>query len=205
MLGHANAGLAQRATITAALASAENVRIRRALSDTDRTPFWRTMGLVSMRRKTTRHILPIENLRKTTTSKSVVLRARTPPYSQGRYAPRGRVGHEVHRRVQVGRLADDQTLRAYRHLQSHFDVLNLADRYRRMGLEHLGGQYYALRRAYGPNADAQRVAQKLIEEAEDFEAASGPNYWLAKLYRAVATNEAFCGGGFEIVRVQAQA
>ena len=93
-------------------------------------------------------------------------------------------------------------IRTFRHLQSHFNELDLADRYRRMGLEHLGGLYPALRRAYGPGEDAERVAEKLIEEAKDFEEMSGPNYWLAKLYRALAGNDDFCDGGFEAVRVQ---
>lgn len=94
-------------------------------------------------------------------------------------------------------------LQIFQHLRSHFDQLDLADRYRRMGLEHLGGQHPALRRAYGPGEDAERVAKKLIQGAEDFEEVSGPNYWLAKLYRALAGNEDFCDGGFEVVRVQA--
>lgn len=96
------------------------------------------------------------------------------------------------------------TLPTFQHLQSHFNELDLADRYRRMGLEHLGGQYPALRRAYGPGEDAERVAEKLIEGAEDLEETSGPNYWLAKLYRSLARNEDFCDGGFKVVRVQTQ-
>lgn len=95
-------------------------------------------------------------------------------------------------------------VQTFQHLRSHFNELDLADRYRRMGLEHLGGQYPALRRAYGAGEDAERVAEKLIEGAEDFEEVSGPNYWLAKLYRALAANEDFCDGGFEAVRVQVQ-
>lgn len=91
----------------------------------------------------------------------------------------------------------------FQHLRSHFTELNLADRYRRMGLEHLGELYPALRRAFGPSEDAERVAQMLIERAEDFEEVSGPNYWLAKLYRALAENENFCDGGFEAVQVNA--
>jgi hypothetical protein len=93
-------------------------------------------------------------------------------------------------------------LRTFRHLRSHFNELDLADRYRRMGLEHLGGQYPAFRRAYGPGEDAERVAETLVEAANDFEEISGPNYWLAKLYRALAGNDDFCDGGFEAVRVQ---
>lgn len=90
------------------------------------------------------------------------------------------------------------------HLRSHFIELNLADRYRRMGLEHLGGQCSAFRRAYGYSKDAKRVAEKLIEGAEDFEEWAGPNYWLAKLYRALAGNKDFCDGGFEVVQVQSR-
>ncbi|OMU26280.1 hypothetical protein AQ771_06465 [Burkholderia pseudomallei] len=71
-----------------------------------------------------------------------------------------------------------------------------------MGLEHLGGQYPALRRAYGVAENAGRVIAKLIEVAEDFEEVEGPNYWLAKLYRALAANADFCDGGFEVVRVR---
>lgn len=96
------------------------------------------------------------------------------------------------------------SLRTFQHLQLHFKELDLADRYRRMGLEHLGSQYPALRRAYGPNEDPGRVAEKLVQGAEDFEEVSGTNYWLAKLYRALASNAEFCDGGFEAVRPQAQ-
>ncbi|MFD2235280.1 HNH endonuclease [Phaeospirillum tilakii] len=93
-------------------------------------------------------------------------------------------------------------LQTFQHLRSHFNELELADRYRRMGLEHLGCQYPALRRVYGVAGDAERVAVKLLEEAEDFEEVSGQNYWLAKLYRALAGNSDFCDGGFEAVRPQ---
>ena len=85
-------------------------------------------------------------------------------------------------------------------LRSHFEKLGLADRYRLMGLEHLGGQYRAFRRAYGEGEDPERVAEELTEGAEDFEDIFGVNYWLAKLYRALAGNADFCDGGFEAVR-----
>ncbi len=95
-------------------------------------------------------------------------------------------------------------LRVFQHLRSHFNELNLADRYRLMGLEHLGGQYPALRRAYGSGRDAGRVAQILLDGAEDFEEVYGPNYWLAQLYRELADNVDFCDGGFEAVCPQRQ-
>lgn len=95
-------------------------------------------------------------------------------------------------------------LHVFQQLKSHFEKLDLADRYRRMGIEHLGGQYPALHRAFGPGKDGIRVAEKLIEGAEDFEDVAGPNYWLAKLYRALASNKEFCEGGFEAIRVQRQ-
>ncbi len=99
---------------------------------------------------------------------------------------------------------EGMAMETFMHLRSHFNELNLADRYRRMGLEHLGGQYPALRRAYGEAKDAVRVAEKLLEVAQDFEEVSGPNFWLAKLYRALAANNEFCVGGFEAVRVHPQ-
>lgn len=95
-------------------------------------------------------------------------------------------------------------LRTFQHLRSHFNKLDLADRYRRMGLEHLGALYPSLRRAYGQGEDAARVAEKLTEGAGDFEEVSGLNYWLAKLYRALAGNQDFCDGGFEVIRARVQ-
>ncbi|ANT54654.1 hypothetical protein A6B35_32185 (plasmid) [Mesorhizobium amorphae CCNWGS0123] len=62
-----------------------------------------------------------------------------------------------------------------------------------------------MRRAYGAAEDAERVAEKLIEVAQDFEDVCGPNYWLGKLYRALADNNQFCEGGFEAIRVQPRA
>lgn len=95
-------------------------------------------------------------------------------------------------------------LRTFRHLRSHFKELDLADRYRRMSLEHLGNQYPAFRRAYGVAENAGRVAEKLLEVAQDFEEVAGPNFWLAKLYRALASNNEFCDGGFKAIQVQLQ-
>lgn len=116
----------------------------------------------------------------------------------------------VRTRMEVGALIlsyrltrpNGMLLPTFQHLRSHFTELDLADRYRRMGLEHIGGQYPALRRAYGSGQDAERVAEKLVEGAVDFEEVSGPNYWLAKLYRSLAANDDFCDGGFEAVRPQ---
>ena len=42
--------------------------------------------------------------------------------------------------------------------------------------------------------NAERVAEKLIEGAEHFEQVLGSNYWLGKLYRALAANDDFCDG-----------
>lgn len=92
--------------------------------------------------------------------------------------------------------------RTFLHLQSHFGQLNLADRYRRMGLDHIGEKYPALRRAYGVNEDAARVAEELTEVAEDYEETFGKNFWLSKLYRALASDDDFCDGGFRLIRAQ---
>lgn len=93
-------------------------------------------------------------------------------------------------------------IRTFQHLRSHFTELDLADRYRRMSFDHLGGQHPALRRAYGVKKDSARVTEKLIEGAEDFEEVWGPNYWLARLYRTLADNQNFCDGGFDIIRTE---
>lgn len=69
-----------------------------------------------------------------------------------------------------------------------------------MALEHLRGQYRSLVRMYGAAQDAGRVASGLNEKAGDFEEEYGENYWLAVLYRALAANEEFCDGGFEVLR-----
>lgn len=91
--------------------------------------------------------------------------------------------------------------RTFQHLNSHFKELKLADRYRKDSLVHLGDQYPAFRRAYGPDGNAQRVVGKLIESAEDKEEVHGLNHWLAKLYRALAADARFCNGGFQVIRV----
>ena len=92
------------------------------------------------------------------------------------------------------------SIATFRHLRSHFRLLDLADRYRRMGLEHLGGQYRAFKRAYGAGEDAERVSDQLGQTAADFEEQYGENYWLAVLYRSLASHDEFCDGGFEVLR-----
>jgi len=94
---------------------------------------------------------------------------------------------------------EGMALASFQHLRSHFGLLNLADRYRRMSLEHLGGQYRAIRRDYGDSEDAGRVAEELSHTADDAAEHYGDNYWLAVLYRALAAHDDFCNGGFEVL------
>jgi hypothetical protein len=88
----------------------------------------------------------------------------------------------------------------YLHLRSHFSRLGLADRYRLMSLEHLRDRYRALARFYGPAENAERVADELNQDAEDFSEKQGANHWRAVLYRALAADSDFCDGGFEVLR-----
>ena len=92
------------------------------------------------------------------------------------------------------------SLRTFRHLESHFRLLRLADRYQVMSLEHLRSQYHALARFYGSGEDADRVATELLQEAEDYEAVYGANHWRAILYRGLAAHNEFCDGGFEVLK-----
>lgn len=87
----------------------------------------------------------------------------------------------------------------FQHLESHFKLLRLADRYRKMSLEHLRSERKALGRFYGPQSDASRVAAELTQHADDWEHDFGPNHWRVILYRALAANDAFCDGGFTVL------
>ena len=86
-------------------------------------------------------------------------------------------------------------LREFKQLKSHFQLLGLADRYRRMSLEHLRTQYVALARLYGNTGRASRVEKSLSREAKRYEENYGNNYWLTVLYYTLAYNNAFCNGG----------
>jgi len=91
----------------------------------------------------------------------------------------------------------------FQQLRSHFRMLRLADRYRRMSLVYLRERRRALERFYGPARDARQVAAELIQEAQDFEHDFGPNDWRAILYRALAADDEFCDGGFRVLhRIQ---
>lgn len=95
------------------------------------------------------------------------------------------------------------SVQTFAHLQSHFSLLRLADRYRTMALEHLRERRRALARFYGPARNAGRVAAELNQEAEDFEEDFGPNHWRAILYRTLAADDEFCDGGFRVLdRIQ---
>jgi hypothetical protein len=94
---------------------------------------------------------------------------------------------------------DGIALDVFRHLQSHFRLLQLADRYRLQSLMLLRGKRQALERFYGPNHDADRVAAELTTDANDREADFGPNDWQTILYRELAANAAFCNGGFAVL------
>ena len=65
---------------------------------------------------------------------------------------------------------DKQT---YRRLRSHFALLKLNERYARMGLNHVGSLCRPLRRAYGGDCDAARVAKHLAISADDYESFRG--------------------------------
>jgi hypothetical protein len=88
----------------------------------------------------------------------------------------------------------------FQHLRTHFTLLNLRDRYCLMSLEHLRDRYPALTRFYGPGENAGRVADELKQDADDLATNHGPNHWRAVLYRALAADDEFCDGGFEVLK-----
>jgi len=87
----------------------------------------------------------------------------------------------------------------FQRLKSHFGLLHLADRYRKMSLEYLRGQREALNRFYGPSANAKRVAAELANQANDYERDLGPNHWRVILHRGLAAHGEFCDGGFQVL------
>ena len=82
------------------------------------------------------------------------------------------------------------------HLQNHFDLLKLADRYRVMSLDELRGRFGAISDQYGPEQNARRLSNFLAQEAASYSAEYGLNHWRAVLYATLADHNDFCDGGF---------
>ena len=89
--------------------------------------------------------------------------------------------------------------RVFDHLQSHFDLLRLGDRYRVMSLDELRGQYRAICQQYEPDNNGERLSGFLAQAASTFAAEYGPNHWRAVLYAALADHDDFCDGGFAAI------
>ncbi len=86
-------------------------------------------------------------------------------------------------------------------LESHFQQLDLKNRYRLMSLDFLSVLRLALRRNYGANENAQRVVDELLLLADDESERYGENYWKAVLLRELAGNPVFCDGGFRVLDI----
>lgn len=91
-------------------------------------------------------------------------------------------------------------LAIFRQLRSHFSLLGLADRYRLMSLDYLRTRWRAFSRFYGAGRDSERVSNELLQEAQDYEQEFGINHWRAVLCRTLSLSQAFCDGGFEVLR-----
>jgi hypothetical protein len=89
----------------------------------------------------------------------------------------------------------------YQHVESHFRLLELADRYRVMSLDELRGQYHALSALDGAAQDAERVRAALTDYAATFQAEYGVNHWRTVLYGSLAQNDQFSDGGFTVMNV----
>jgi len=92
----------------------------------------------------------------------------------------------------------------FQHLESHFRLLDLANRYSVMSLDHLRSERGTFERYYhsrdgGSRGNARQVAAELAMKADDYERDFGPNYWYAVLYRGLAAHAEFCDGGFRLL------
>ena len=83
-------------------------------------------------------------------------------------------------------------------LQTHFAKLRLAKRFNLRSLSLLRDRYPAFRRWFDQGG-AGRFALEMNQEAADLELARQHNHWNVVLFRTLAANEAFCGGGFEVL------
>lgn len=93
--------------------------------------------------------------------------------------------------------------KVFQQLKSHFTLLDLGNRYRKMSLVHLRDQRAAFDRFYGAGHDAAQVARELLIEAQGLEAKLGPNNWRVVLCRSLAASHSFCDGGFDVLdRIQ---
>jgi hypothetical protein len=84
-------------------------------------------------------------------------------------------------------------------LRTHFEILDLANRYRINALVYLREQRHSLHRLYGDEEDGDRVSRELIQYAEDCESEYGFNHWRAVLCRELALYSEFCDGGFVVL------
>lgn len=84
-------------------------------------------------------------------------------------------------------------------IESQFQELHLAQRYRKKSLSHLRKRLPAFRRYYGPDKNAQRVADALNSEADSLMESMGRNAWEVVLDRALADCQKFCDGGFTVL------
>lgn len=85
-------------------------------------------------------------------------------------------------------------------LTSHFELLQLADRYRLMSLDELKGQYQAIARVGRGPLGPQKVSEHLAEQAASFTNAFGANHWRSVLYQTLSHSREFCVGGFSAMR-----
>ncbi|MCE5268403.1 MAG: HNH endonuclease [Planctomycetaceae bacterium] len=81
-------------------------------------------------------------------------------------------------------------------VRHHFKVFKLAALYASHAAEELAGMRYRLKKLFD-EADAEAVVEHLWEEAES-RAAINVNSWQTAMYRALASSNWYCNGGFRL-------
>ncbi|WP_300537008.1 HNH endonuclease [Sphingosinicella sp.] len=87
---------------------------------------------------------------------------------------------------------------AFGRIESHFKILDLADRYRVKALLELRGIKGALR-DHHREGGAEKVSAELLRVGRSWEESFGVNYWRGLLYRTLAAQADFCDRGFDVV------
>lgn len=79
---------------------------------------------------------------------------------------------------------------------SHFEKLNLNDRYRRKAASEIARKKRRLEVIFRKSGSPADVANALLKEALDLRAEYSHNHWKPVLYDALARSADFCNGGF---------
>ncbi|MFZ6710292.1 HNH endonuclease [Undibacterium sp. TC9W] len=94
---------------------------------------------------------------------------------------------------------DNMTHEDFTRISTHFEILQLRNRYRTMALDLLRGIRFGLEKRFATEEKEIAVSKYLKEEASSIACSHGRNYWKTVLFSTLANNASFCDGGFTVI------